>query len=59
MVDEDTRKVIPLAEEIMKTMRKIDELEWKGDYKMADFAKYHLEQLKQMEVEGEVWYPLF
>jgi hypothetical protein len=52
-------KVIPLAEEIMRTMRKIDELEWSGDYKMADFAKYHLEHLKKMEAEGEIWYPLF
>lgn len=59
MVDDENLKVIPLAEEILKTMRKIDELEWKGDFKMADFAKKYLTQLKQMEAEGEVWYPLF
>jgi len=58
MTDTDP-KVIPLQEEINKTLKRIDELEWDGDFKTAEFAKYHLDYLKKMEADGEIWYPLF
>lgn len=53
------KNVVSLQEEIKRTLRRIDELEWDGDYKTADFAKYHLEHLKKLEANGDQWYPLF
>lgn len=54
-----TDYVVSLSDEISKTLRRIDELEWEGDFKTADFAKYHLDYLRKLEANGEVHYPLF
>ena len=53
------RNVVPLEEEIIKTSKKVSDLEWEGDYQTAKLAQYHLEYLQKLRDEGHVWYPLF
>jgi hypothetical protein len=40
-------------------IRRIDDLEWEGKFKDADMGKYYLEHLRELEAQGEVYYPMF
>lgn len=52
-------RLVPLRAEITRVIRRIDDLEWEGKFKDADMGKYYLEHLKELEAQGEVYYPLF
>jgi hypothetical protein len=49
--------VVPIEEEINKTRKQIDDLEWEGVY--CEHLKRYLDDLIKIQLEGEVWYPLF
>jgi len=52
-------KVIPLTRIIHETKRKIDSLEWEGDFTCADSEINFLAHLEQLQANGDTWYPLF
>jgi hypothetical protein len=49
--------VVPIEEEISKTQRQIDDLEWEGVY--CEHLKHYLDSLIKQQLEGEVWYANF
>jgi hypothetical protein len=49
--------VVPIEEEISKTQRQIDDLEWEGAY--CEHLKHYLDSLIKQQLEGEVWYANF
>ncbi len=52
-------KIIPLTRIICETQRKIDNLEWDGDFERADFETKFLKHLETLQDQGDTWYPLF
>jgi hypothetical protein len=37
----------------------IDDLEWEGDFKRADFLRTDLANVTELDKKGDVWFPLF
>lgn len=53
------KRVIPLQSYINKLKRDIDDLEWDGQFKKADFLKVLLKDAEKQERNGEVYHPTF
>lgn len=39
--------------------RQIDDLEWEGDFKRADFLRTDLAHVTELDKKGDVWFPSF
>jgi len=55
----NNESVVPLTRIINSTMRKIDDLEWEGDFEKADIEIKFLDHLFDLEAKGDIFYPLF
>ena len=52
-------KVISIREAIIDRSKRANDLEWRGEFGMADQLYKEIEWLKREEKKGEVWVPLF
>ena len=51
------RDVVSLESQINKTQRELDDAEWEGE--PSDHIRKHLDSLIQLQLKGDVWFPLF
>lgn len=55
----EAERVISLDRYITDLQKDIDDLDWDGQNKKADFLRILLKEAQQMKDQGELWYPLF
>jgi hypothetical protein len=51
--------VVPLRRVIINRTKLANDMEWQGKWDKADRLYAEIEELKEQERRGEVWYPLF
>lgn len=59
MTHNEQKKVLSLQALITETQKKIDDLEWSGDFSDADLNKKYLKEYVDLHLKGDVYYPLF
>jgi len=55
----EAERVISLDRYITDLQKDIDDLDWDGQNKKADFLRILLKEAEHMKDQGELWYPLF
>ena len=59
MTSSNKPSVISIRTAIKEIMQEIDDREWKGDFTRSAQLNRELYHLKDLELKGELWYPLF
>tara|TARA_A200000159_G_C7155855_1_gene269194 strand:- start:187 stop:357 length:171 start_codon:yes stop_codon:yes gene_type:complete len=52
-------KVLPIQRVINETKRRRDDYDWDGHPDKAKLESKYLEELKDLQEKGELWYPNF
>lgn len=53
------RNCVSVRKLMYSLKKQIDDLEWEGDFKRADFLRTDLAHVTELDKKGDVWFPLF